>query len=143
ENEAATVWAILDRFGHRDICEEIGIASSGSRLHRLENIMTLDLPIHMRFDDLKVWFDAVPDQPHCYNVCHPPRTASIFVATLPRRVQFVSHRADLPVPNPRYLNVHATCCRIAHMSGAADYIDRILRDMEEAKVLAEDGGDTE
>ncbi|KAI0353930.1 hypothetical protein OH77DRAFT_1426783 [Trametes cingulata] len=143
ESEVASVWAILDRFGYKDICEEIGIASSGARLHRLENIMTLDALVHTRFDDMKLWLEVVPDQMHCYDVCHPPRTAPLIVNTLPRRVQLVSHRADLPLPNPRYLHIHATCCRVAHMSGAAEYLDRVLRDMAEARVLAEDGGDAE
>ncbi|KAL7280247.1 hypothetical protein ACG7TL_006667 [Trametes sanguinea] len=35
--------------------------------------------------------------------------------------------------------LHAACCRIAHMSGAADYVDLIFREMEEIGVLAEDG----
>ncbi|KAI0353931.1 hypothetical protein OH77DRAFT_563537 [Trametes cingulata] len=143
ESEAAAVCAILERFGYKDICEEIGITSSGAELHRLENVMTLDTSVHMRFDNMKLWLEAEPDQPNCYTVCHPPGTASLFVDTLPRRVQFLSHRADLPLPNPRYLHIHATCCRIAHMSGAAEYLDHILRDMEEARVLAEDGGDAE
>lgn len=46
----------------------------------------------------------------------------------------------LPLPDPRYLALHAACARVAHMSGAAEYIDRIFREMEETGVLANDGG---
>ena len=46
----------------------------------------------------------------------------------------------LPVPNPDYLNIHAACARIAHLSGAGEYIDKIMRDIEDTPVLAKDGG---
>ena len=57
---------------------------------------------------------------------------------VPREVHFVAY-SDLPLPSPKYLRIHAHCCRIAHMSGAAEYLDIIYRDMEELKVLAADG----
>ncbi|KZP20503.1 hypothetical protein FIBSPDRAFT_742124, partial [Athelia psychrophila] len=42
-------------------------------------------------------------------------------------------------PDPRYLKLHAACAQVAHLSGAAKYIDNILRDLEEIRVLANDG----
>ncbi len=52
----------------------------------------------------------------------------------------------LPLPSPAYLAIHAACCRITRMSGAADYVDKALREKEELHVriasmgiLAEDG----
>lgn len=81
-----------------------------------------------------------------------PRTAATM--RLPARVTF-SHEsalridlglsveselsADLPLPNPEYLHIHAHVCEVAHMSGAANYIDYIFRKMENISVLAEDG----
>ena len=35
--------------------------------------------------------------------------------------------------------LHATCCKVAHLSGAAEYIDRVYRDAERMDVLANDG----
>ena len=66
-------------------------------------------------------------------------------------IQFTIHSIDipgiqrpapayLPLPNPRYLEIHAVCCRVAHMSGAAKYLDMVVRSVEEIGVLAEDGG---
>ena len=40
---------------------------------------------------------------------------------VPEYVEFTTERQDLPLPSPRYLEIHAACCRVAHMSGAADY----------------------
>ncbi|KAJ8475089.1 hypothetical protein ONZ51_g6793 [Trametes cubensis] len=138
DHEVATVWAILKRFGYEDICAELGSATEGANLHRLENILTLDTKIHYLFDTLKIWFEAVEDQPNCYNIKLAPRMARPFF--IPKRVQFVSHHPGLPLPSPRYLEVHAACCRVAHMSGAAEYLDLIYRHMEELQVLENNGG---
>ena len=34
---------------------------------------------------------------------------------------FETEHQVLPLPSPRYLEIHAACCQVAHMSGAADY----------------------
>ena len=47
--------------------------------------------------------------------------------------------SGLPLPNPRYLELHAAAANVAHLSGAAQYIDKIFRDLEEVKVQSEDG----
>ena len=51
--------------------------------------------------------------------------------------------ASLPLPDARYLEIHAACCKVAHMSGAAEYLDAIIRDMETMSFLASDGGSAE
>lgn len=45
----------------------------------------------------------------------------------------------LPVPSPDLLAFHATCCKVAHLSGASEYIDKVWADANEAGVLAADG----
>lgn len=50
-----------------------------------------------------------------------------------------STHPDLPLPNPIYLSTHAACCRVAHLSGAGKYIEKILEDLEDIRVLAKDG----
>ncbi|KAI0658312.1 hypothetical protein C8Q70DRAFT_917783 [Cubamyces menziesii] len=138
EHETATVWTTLHRFGYKDICEELGAATTATNLHRLENILTLDPFVHQLFDMLHLWFEAVEGQPNVYNVALAPDSTheELF---LPKTVRFASHRPGLPLPNPRYLQIHAACCRIAHMSGAAEFLDSVYQEMEELRVLAEDG----
>ena len=46
---------------------------------------------------------------------------------------------DLALPNPDYLRIHAVCCRVTHLSGAAEQIDKDLEDIEYMRVLPEDG----
>ena len=51
------------------------------------------------------------------------------------------HSADLRIalPDPLYLAIHAACAKVCHASGAAEVVEKILRDYEETKVLATDG----
>ena len=30
-----------------------------------------------------------------------------------------------PLPDPRFLKIHAACCKVAHVSGAADYLNML------------------
>jgi len=55
-------------------------------------------------------------------------------------ITFTSISDDLPPPNPDYLGLHAACCRVAHMSGATDHIDRLLDAIERAFGLSENDG---
>ena len=45
----------------------------------------------------------------------------------------------LPVPSREYLALHAACANVAHLSGAAEYMDSVIREMEETSVLSSDG----
>jgi hypothetical protein len=49
----------------------------------------------------------------------------------------------LPLPSQHLLALHAACAQVAHLSGAGEYVDRILEDMEEISVLAHDGTSSE
>ncbi|KAL7278641.1 hypothetical protein ACG7TL_007642 [Trametes sanguinea] len=140
EQDSATVWTILKRFGYEDICEELGFASTSANLHRLENIMTLDVIVHEQFDRMNLWFQAIDGQDNTYKVVLAPAVGGLArLVAIPEQVTFVAHRPELPLPSPKYLRVHAACCQIAHLSGAAAHLDVIFRDMEELKVLAQDG----
>jgi len=45
----------------------------------------------------------------------------------------------LPVPSPTYLSIHAACAKVAHLSGAAECIDKFYRDMEDGMTLDPNG----
>lgn len=53
-NYAAGMWTVMSRFGHEELPDEL----NGPNVHRLENVMTLVLPLHVDFDQLMVWFVA-------------------------------------------------------------------------------------
>jgi len=48
------MWALMSRFGHEQLPAEL----NGSKVHRLENVMTLVFGFHANFDQLMVWFVA-------------------------------------------------------------------------------------
>lgn len=62
-----------------------------------------------------------------------------FLVNLPATVTFTSTRAHLPLPDPRYLALHAACAKVAFLSGAGEYIETVDRDIYTTKVLANDG----
>ncbi|KAI0064580.1 hypothetical protein BV25DRAFT_1989854 [Artomyces pyxidatus] len=106
----------------------------GGNVHRLDNVMTLDLLLHTLFDDLSLWFDStgVPNQ---YKVC----CTDLNSIPLPPTVTFKSSDPALPLPNAAYLAFHATCARVANRSGAGAYVDSSYQDMDRITVLATDG----
>ena len=88
---------------------------------------------------LTIWYTHYPlQQPaNCYRVAasHPRWYRDIGWFGVPHEIQFVAH-ADLPLPDPTYLHIHAACCRVATLSGADDYLSCIL---ESAPYLDESG----
>ena len=63
---------------------------------------------------------------------------------IPSLVQAKSDRVEKrtqrsSVPKPVYLRIHAASCRVAHLSGAGEYIDKLLEDLGIIQVLSEDG----
>ncbi|KIJ54918.1 hypothetical protein M422DRAFT_153287 [Sphaerobolus stellatus SS14] len=114
---AASAHAVLDRFGQINSIEEL----NGPAVHRLQNILTLEIGKHMYFDQLNIWLERKPDV----------------------MVEFTSSDPELALPDPRYLALHAACARVAHLSGAAEYLSEIFDDLEQLKVLVKDGSSTE
>ena len=51
--------------------------------------------------------------------------------------------ATFPVPSPELLALHAACAKVAYLSGASAYIDKLDRDMDDLGVLARDGGSSD
>ncbi|KAI0089731.1 hypothetical protein BDY19DRAFT_940543, partial [Irpex rosettiformis] len=141
---AGRAWAVLECFGYGDMLGEL----NGSGVHRSENILTLAGDCHNAFDDLKLWLEPIePDNPdsHSYNI----RTHYYYSnPTLPASVTFTDHarpeyKGQIPLPSKRYLRVHAACCGVAAMSGAGEYLDKVMRDQERIKVLSADGGSSD
>ncbi|KAI6012947.1 hypothetical protein PISMIDRAFT_19565 [Pisolithus microcarpus 441] len=136
ENYAATVWAVLDRFGYRNLRQDL----NGARIHRLENVMTMEAGVRLDFDELRIYFTAT-EVPNRYKL---EAFREICLCQRPRYVTFSTPDADkYPLPNPTYLAIHAACAKVAHHSGAAEHIEEVLKRMEDTLVLAEDGGSSD
>jgi len=130
---AATVWTIMECFGYEDLPKKL----NGTGIHSLDNIMTLEINIHSWFDELLLWFEAVDGEENTYKIC---ATEQMYIYELGEDpIMFRTAHQDLQLPNPTYLQIHAACCRVAHLSGAGKYMDKILEDLEDMPVLSNDG----
>ena len=60
---------------------------------------------------------------------------------LPDEISFTNHAPNypLPLPSKEYLSLHAACCRVAMMSGAGVYLDKVIWEQESIGVLSSDG----
>ena len=83
-------------------------------------------------------------QPNFYKVCVFREWDEEYIRRFvgpdaPMVVEFTSGYQEAPPPDPQLLALHATSARVAHMSGAAEFLDRLQWDAEETKVLVFDG----
>ncbi|KAF8575615.1 hypothetical protein K439DRAFT_1369508 [Ramaria rubella] len=133
-NYAASAWAAMERIGSVLLPDELNDAA----VHRLENILTLEGGVHEMFDSLYLWFEATVslNVPNSYHVCS---TNPELIEDISSPVIFTSMHPSLPLPDPRYLALHAACAKVAHLSGAGEYVESVYRDMDSAEVLANNG----
>ncbi|KAH9066836.1 hypothetical protein EDB87DRAFT_1553425, partial [Lactarius vividus] len=130
----ASMWAILKSFGYGDPPERL--KSSG--IHGLDNVMTLDLSCYHWFRTLQIWLEA-KGSPDTYIL---RAVSSVYLTSCKAddgRITLTSASPGFPLSNPVYLEIHAACCRVAHLSGAGEYMDKLLEDLEDTYVLSEDG----
>ncbi|KAG7089804.1 hypothetical protein E1B28_011454 [Marasmius oreades] len=128
-DSSASLLTVLKRFGY-DV-ENI----NGDKMHSLHNVMTLEKNVHEHFDRLELWFEATEIE-HCYRI--KTFSKSIQVPNTTTFVRSGTH-LDSPLPSPELLAHHASCAKVAHLSGAAEYLDELDRDWDDLPVLAADG----
>jgi hypothetical protein len=148
---ASSAATMLSRFGNVLYFDEL----NGRNIHRLENVMTMGIEYQFWFDNLMIWLEATvrsssfrvsstplinglapQDAP---NVYRPGAVDDMFLEGLPNEIEMTSNEDTFPVLDLRYIKLHAACARVAHMSGAGEYIDKLQRDMDRISILAEDG----
>ena len=72
-----------------------------------------------------------------------PRSSGPWLGDIPELVTLTTTDHLLPLPDGEYLRLHAACANVAHLSGAAEYLEILYREMEETVVLASDGTSSE
>ncbi|KAI0054413.1 hypothetical protein BV25DRAFT_1895666 [Artomyces pyxidatus] len=123
-HNTTSIWTVLEMFGYESILDEL----AGAKVHCLQNILTMDITIHHLFDSMEFWFEAT-DIPHQYDVVSA-REVTFGGLGVPHSVKFCSSHTDLPLPDPTYLRIHASCCRVAHTSGAVAYYEFVEHEEE-------------
>ena len=75
----------------------------------------------------------VQPTPNCYKVQKPEE----FIMIKDQVITFTTpDPINFPLPSPRLLALHAACAKVACLSGAGDYIDIILEEMERIGEMA-------
>ncbi|KAK0460092.1 uncharacterized protein EV420DRAFT_1747063 [Desarmillaria tabescens] len=98
---AANAWTIIEHFGFPKILQEL----EGEKIHRLENVLTLEYDLHDHFDDLTLWLEPT-DIENRYKVCTTKERYIFELLKVPRFVDFTSTRSDFPLPSSeKYLNL--------------------------------------
>ncbi|KAK0207730.1 hypothetical protein IW262DRAFT_1469067 [Armillaria fumosa] len=133
---AATAAAIIEWFAGIPILEEL----NQNDIHRPENTFTIANGLHATFNRLSFSLCPVDDDNNTHEIhTHPPNRNARY--GLPDRVTLTdATNGKIPLPNHCYFRLHHACVTIAHLSGAGEVVEQLFRDMEDLKVLAEDGG---
>jgi hypothetical protein len=74
-----------------------------------------------------------------YLICAVDWVGGTSIVPVRTRVTFVSSDKKLKLPDPRYIALHAACAQVTHAAGMAEYLDEILDDIKDLRVLPEDG----
>lgn len=146
------VWQVITAFS--------GITPSeltGDNINRVENGMSLDPLMHQLFGALSLcleptdkvstflfYFIFLPTiltsrKANTYRILQRGIKPGLFaMLRLPDTVTFIP-RSNIPVPDPRYLALHAACAKVVHESGMAEILDNTPRQLERTSVLSTDG----
>lgn len=135
------VWQILNMFD-----PGISTVLEGPLIDTPANAMILATELHDEFGRLRCYFDELA--PGTYRFRKTRYATSLSPAADPKadRITFANHEpagtalADLP--SARLLKIHAACCKMMEMAGAADFVESVIDDlerMEDEGTLAGDG----
>ena len=111
----------------------------GVEIDRPFNTLTLGLDYHRQFGAFKTFFtELVDEEPHTYKI----ETFELF--SLDERMPFpvtrtllLSPNRNIDPPSRRLLAVHRAIAHILHLSGAGEYINKFLSDMDDGYVRSD------
>ncbi|KAI0261063.1 hypothetical protein BC834DRAFT_973009 [Gloeopeniophorella convolvens] len=131
-SSSANVWTIFRHLGYPNFVDEL----VGAGVYSLTNTLTMKVRLRLHFDRLTLWLDAT-NIPNRYKVCTAGGAIAetIFHHAKAREfVEFTSTDASLALPSAEYLALRAACCRVAILSGAADWYNKLEKDAEELEL---------
>ncbi|KAK0225304.1 hypothetical protein IW262DRAFT_1456386 [Armillaria fumosa] len=134
---AASAAAVIERFSGISVAKEL----NRNYIHRPENTFTISDGLHRTFD--MFYFSLHPiesDDNNTYEI-HTYPSGLNRTYRLPDRVTLTdATNGNIPLPDRRYFQLHDACATIFHLSGARKVMERLFEDVDDLKVLAEDGG---
>ncbi|KAJ7076528.1 hypothetical protein C8R44DRAFT_993028 [Mycena epipterygia] len=137
---AATALAILRIFNF-DIHSLVGGA-----INSPSNVLTMSMMMHCLFDELQFWFEEVVGQLEIKFLHHkrtPPSPITLSVDPVFAARCAADGIAPPDLPSSALLAIRAAVSRVAHMSGAAEQYDMVMRDRETTTVMSDDTASAE
>lgn len=116
------------------------LIEGADNIDRPRNALTLTPKMRSLFGDFRIFFEAVKDaqQPHTYRIdTFLPQRVSSNLGLPVTRTLYVTENRTIDPPSPRLLAIHCAIAHVLHFSAAGEYIDQLLRDMEDAAVRAD------
>ncbi|KAK0440114.1 hypothetical protein EV421DRAFT_808374 [Armillaria borealis] len=138
---AASAADVVKRFGDISVVEEL----NQTNIHSAQNTFTVSPEFNGPFDRLRISLQPVGhEDSNAYQInTYPPNRYALY--GLPERVTLMDASASgqIPLPSRRYFQLHDACAKISHLSGGGEVVEQLFRDVEDLKVLAEDGGSSD
>jgi len=110
----------------------------GVYIDRPANALTLTPGLHQLFGDFETYFEPTSGAQTSPTYTINQMAPVIFLTqTFPVTRTLFDTDKTIDLPSPRLLAVHRDIALILHLSGAGEYIDRILKDMEYTMVKSD------
>lgn len=103
---------------------------SGVDIDRPFNAITLTKSLHTGFGNFEIFFEPVPNHDNTYRIDKFLPAVAHPMIPVTRELHLTNDRSIDP-PSARLLAIHRAIAHILHLSGAGEYIDKILDDMED------------
>ncbi|EJT69103.1 hypothetical protein GGTG_13371 [Gaeumannomyces tritici R3-111a-1] len=111
----------------------------GAEIDRPYNAISLSHHHHLEFGSFRIFFEPVLDNqpPHTYRINGFDPFFDQSLGLPVTRTLYLTQDKTIDPPSSRLLAIHRAIAHILHLSGAGDYIDRVLRDAEENGVRSD------
>lgn len=111
----------------------------GPKIDSSYNAVTMCSDMHQSLGSFRIYFEpSCSKDPHAYTVQVWLQDNLALQAQLPTTVS-MTPRGEIHPPARRLLAVHRAIRNTLHLNAAGDYIDQLLRDLEDTFVVASDG----
>ncbi|KZT10292.1 uncharacterized protein LAESUDRAFT_418852 [Laetiporus sulphureus 93-53] len=112
----------------------------GDGINSLENVLTLEASMHQMFGELVLALEPIEAKSNVSRILTWGYAEDSY--DLPDFVTLSDHsNSGKALPNPAYLSLRASICKVLHVCGRAEELDRILEDLDDGgiSVLSHDG----
>jgi hypothetical protein len=106
-------------------------------LDRPRNGITMTADLRALLGELRFCLEPVEGVNHTYIAKAPSPFDADDIPPPTQRICFAECPGDVERPSPGLLAIHRAMALVAHASGAAEYIDRVLRERDDGVIRAD------